>query len=346
MSGQMYIVFSLMANILLSKIILLNYINLMIASGIKPLLSQENMLTVFPLLLAGGTLAAAFTTIKKRKTWFDVGINALFPWFIVVFLYVCRCKPKVGLGILAVFAVCVFSVIVVTMHRLAHQPLRCRMKHMYYRSRRILFFFLLLIVVPIGAYIGIPQEKKVHFLRFAQNYRTVEITEPSFSLLDIPDEVRWKVLSAEQKLEYLQVFAEACFQELGVEKVTLYISDEMENKNMAHFNYQKNAIFINRTFLENREICSLRKAFHVTAHECCHVAQYQIIYSLMILEKAGFDYHGMPYYEEAIHLAEAMSIYNEDKETYLTYSANEMEVQAEAYADEKECLLAERYQWE
>ena len=64
-----------------------------------------------------------------------------------------------------------------------------------------------------------------------------------------------------------------------------------------------------------------------------------------LLEKKGFEYETLSYYQDAIILKEAKENYAEDLDSYETYIQNELEVQANVYADAEVGALSAIYGW-
>ncbi len=344
MSNRMYLFFSIAASALLSEVILSCSADMMIASGMGTFLPEKELHLVILMLMVLLALVAGLTSMKKRKTWLDVAINALAPWLIVLYGYVLKYKMQFVVWILAAAAVCILSFALEMNRKMACLPLRRRLRRLYYKSRRFLVVFSMITMLPAGVYLRCQQQTaQMRLMHFVKDFDTADESELAVSDLYIPDEAQWRTLSVKEKMEFMEYFAETCFQELGVEAVPFCLSDEMEDRNLACFAYEQNVIYVNRSFLENSTLCSLENVIYVTAHECYHVSQCQIIYSLMLLEEAGFDYHRMEYYEDAVQLAEALHTYGEDRSNYQTYKTNEMEVQAEAYGKEKMAVLTEKY---
>lgn len=340
MNNRMYLFFSVAASVLLSEVILSCSADTVIASGMGMFLPEKEQHLIIPVLMVSSTLVVGLTSMKKRKTWLDVAINVLAPWLIVLYGYVFKYKSQFVLWMMAVVAVCIFCFAVEINRKMAYLPLRRRLRRLYYRSRRFLVFFSMITILPAGVYLGYQQQtEQARMLYFVEDFEAEKEYKMNVSELYIPDKEPWRTFSVAEKLEYMEYIAGICFQELGVQAVPFCMSDEMENRNLACFNYEENLIYVNRNFLKNDSLCSLENVIYVTAHECYHVAQCQIIKSLMILEEAEFDYRGMEYYEDAVRLAEALHSYREDRTSYETYKLNEMEVQATAYGKEKVAIL-------
>lgn len=344
MNNWKYLFFSAVISALLSEVILFCNADMMIASGMGTYLTEEELHLVIPVVMAGFSLVVGLTTLKKRKTCLDIGINALTPWIFVLYLFVLKYKPRFTLWFLLAAMAGISYLTVKTNRMQADLPLRRRMRRLYYRCRRFIVVFSMVTMIPAGMYIRSQQQTaQMRLMHYVEGFHVENGSELAASELYFPEEAQWKKFSINEKMEYMEYFAETCFQELGVEAVPFCLNDEMEDRNLACFNYEENLIYVNRNFLQNDRLCSLQNAIYLTAHECYHVAQCQIIKSLMILEEAGFDYGGMEYYEEAVRLADALHSYGEDRKNYQEYKTNEMEVQAEAYGREKMTIATERY---
>ena len=161
---------------------------------------------------------------------------------------------------------------------------------------------------------------------------------------EISDEEEWKRnVTLEEKVWQLQCVADDCLEELGVTSVPVKVVTALEPAVLGSYSEIDKIIYVNKEFLENSTI---QKAVHVIAHECHHRYQHAIIQSLMILEEADFPYEKLGYYQDAVKLLEGAKNYAEDRNDYYTYLHNEMEIQAEAYAEETVSEFAVKYGWE
>ena len=177
MTKQRYIFFSIVTNILLTKIVLSASKHLVTASGMGWFPYEGNLHLVLPLLMPLLSLFGAVMTIqKRRKTGFDILINVLTPWLLLLFLYVWKSSLKAGICLLIGVVVCVVFVLLEGNRRLVHLPLSHRRKRLYYTSRSVLMIFLMLTLIPAGVYSKYRQQaEQMHLQQFVEEF-DVEIS--------------------------------------------------------------------------------------------------------------------------------------------------------------------------
>lgn len=348
MKNLKYIILSVLSAMILMFIILPYYaISSITFPGIDLYFSYDEvygfLLFFFPICAFFG----AVTTLRKKKTPEDILINIGFPLLLLLYLRVCKeflvvCILTISVAIV-IIAWNIYDAVTIQRNWDAGK----RGRYAYYNIRKEVMRLLIATIVPLALVIMVRENTtnfRIH--TFFRNYTTT-VSEKLISAeinYQLSDEDIWgEQDSLEEKVWQLQCVADDCLGELGVTSVPVKVVKALEPAVLGSYSETDKMIYVNKEFLENSTI---QKAVHVIAHECHHRYQHAVIQSLMILKEADFPYEKLGYYQDALKLLEGAKNYAEDRKDYYTYFQNEMEIQAEAYAEEKVSQFAEKYGWD
>lgn len=300
---------------------------------------QQKMLWLFP----GLAFAGAITTLKKRNTVEDVFFNIAFPLIILLVLKVVQYHPALTIG--AVSGAVIFSIMSIndirTDERTKEMGRFKKMRLGYYAARKCIVYILLFALAPMAVWVGFHEDRDsdsylTYYSLWAESDDEIDEEE---NQLDIVSAKAWDNLSVESRFSEVSKLTTYFMQDLGVGGVNIYAVKELTDGTLAYYSDDEQTISFNVIYLAE---CSLEEAIHVTAHECYHHYEREIIRSVETLQEAGFDCENMDVFEEAVALKKADDYYYLDSLSYDTYSENLLEKGSEEYAEKMVGKLREQ----
>ena len=290
---------------------------------------QQKMMWLFP----GLALAGAITTLKKRNTVEDVFLNVAFPLIILLVLKVVQYHPAFTIGAVTVAVIfSITSIVDINADMWTGKMEKSkRMRLGYYAARKCIVYILLFTLAPMAVWVGYHEDRdRDSYLTYYSLWANSddEINEEE-NQLDIVSSRTWDNLSVESRFSEVSKLTTFFLQDLGVEGVNIYAVKELTDGTLAYYSDEEQTISFNAIYLAE---CSLEEAVHVTAHECYHRYEHEVIRSVETLQEAGFDCENMDVFEEAVALKKADDDYYLDSLSYDTYSENLLEKGSEEYA--------------
>ena len=273
-------------------------------------------------------------------------INIVLPMLVMIYLRVCNKFLIISMLVLLTATLMTIAKVYDAVTLQNGWDIGKRARNAYYEIRKGITYLLVVIIVPFALWITAKENTnnfRIH--TFFRNYTAA----PQEKLLSVnlyyqlSDEKEWASEdSLEEKIWQLQCVADEFLGELGVTSVPVKAVVTLEPTVLGLYSEIDRKIYINKDFLSN---ASLQKSVYVIAHECHHRYQHAIIQSLMILKQEDFPYEKLRYYREAMELLEGAKRYKEDQKNYFAYLHNELEVQADSYAQDKLEEFANKYGW-
>ena len=302
---------------------------------------QKRMFILFPMM----SFLGALSTIKKRVNFEDVFLNVSAPVIWLLFLKVLQYHAVLAIGTM-LFAGIIFGY-VWSRFSFRNKKVLNRSKKVrliYYGCRRRIIYVLLVTFTPMVIWVNYQEsEQSEKYLVAFKSLQSERASEQQNIELNIANEEQWKQLNAEERfLEMTKLVDYEC-NKLHVGSIDVFAIKEITDGRLGYYDSNAEAVYINVAYLNNS--CSLPEAVHIIAHECYHRYTDKVIESLTYLEEAGMNYEALEYYHDAVVLKEAASTYYLDSLEYDTYNENELERQAEQYADTEVELLKEKFEW-
>lgn len=293
---------------------------------------QKLSLLLFLFCAIGGALIVP----RKQMTIWKLAGNVLFPVLLLMTLRIAQYMPVQTLILLALVAVNMF----LDTLDFRGEKRKARKKRLFMKWRTTMITSLLQWMVPISIIFvwqgGFQQEQEMQVLFRANEEKSLN------ELISLTGEVEWETFTLEERLPYAQAMADYECEKLGITAVNVYAVQYSDDKISGSYLHEFEAVFLNDQYLE---VCGWKELVRVVAHEIYHRYEHVLIDSLELLEKKGFEYETLSYYQDAIILKEAKENYAEDLDSYETYIQNELEVQANVYADAEVGALSAIYGW-
>lgn len=292
---------------------------------------QRRMLWLFPVL----ALFGAITTLKKKVTFEDLFINCIQGLTILLGLKAAQYYMPVVTITIAALLVFVSLIIKSVWHNSLYKNTNTfkKIRISYYKSRRVAAYLLLLVFTPLGIMVGFKEngrQSRLNLLYYSLYAEETDSTDIDSLQLNIVTTETWENLSTESRFNELEKAASYFLTERGVNNGTnLYAVKELTDGTLAYYNDRENSISFNVSYLSE---CTLEEALEVTAHECYHKYEHELIRSIQTLEELGFNCCSMPFYIEAVELEKADNSYGLDSLTWEGYSTNKLETDANKYA--------------
>lgn len=336
MKRWLYILLNIFAGLLIWHLLPEWFLSSVLISKWGFLITKGTMqkLSLFLFLLCA--IVGALIVPRKQMTIWKLAENVLLPVLLLMTLRIAQYMPVRTVILLALIVVNVF----LDDLDFRGEKRKARKKRLFMKCRTTMIISLLQWIVPLSIIFvwqgGLEQEQEMQVL-----FRANEEKSPN-ELFALAGEEEWKTFTLEERLTYAQAMADYECEELGITTVNVYAVRYSDDTIAGSYLHEFEAVFLNDQYLE---ICGWKELVRVVAHEIYHRYEHVLIDSLELLEKKGFEYENLSYYQDAILLKEAKENYAEDLDSYETYIQNELEVQANDYADEEVWVLSAIYGW-
>ncbi len=265
-------------------------------------------------------------TYKQEKyDILEVVINWLIAFIAVMSLKAIDFAPVISLIAVGMFVL--LSLIYLVKEIVKHKAKGFDVRK-YFSNLRYVFalIFSIMMIPSFISYLLIMSDKNITEVDTPSDNKVEMTIEELFS-----DE-KWEEFTIEDKYEAMKLGISYLVGELRLGEIEVRINDSpLEPTIHAKYNDIEKYIQINENYLLTCE--EPKKIFRTLCHESFHYYQYQMMDLYFEIDGAGIDVSA-PYFDQIRRWVDGYNGYMEDREDYDSYLNNELEQDANAYADE------------